>query len=997
MNDASPRPAKTPPANASSPARSEDRAGELAQSLGLTPDRIEERLDLMGLTREARQDLRSVAGAVAEDAEGFVEQLYDRLLRSPSTAKWFHRAGTVERLKHHQRRYLSELFSAPIDRDYVLRRLQIGVVHHRVRLTPRWYMATCAHFVCAHVPRLLHASADARLGMERIVTLLKTVLFDASLVLDAYGMSLEQSLLADQRSAREPESHEEAKMDHPPRGPEPDAGPPQLFSRLHLTDDDCGERQSFLGIDDATCRTLREMTPLIREVLPEMLEGFYGAFRRWPATRALLPEAVVERLVKQVTSYWLELSQAKFDRPYAASRTRIGIVHERVGVTAPIYLTGLARQVGSLLQAIARQPGDPTSKVTNLVKGVMFDASFVLDAYMDTRATSVLRHEGYASQLLANLTMGVAVLDPQHRVNYANAALLHQLGVEAGIVRHMPAADLLADPRIDALLSQVASNPGAKRYLRTEFGGRQLRVTLFQLVLGVEDSGQAPLALLVEDLTEASSATPEVRQLERGLEAVVCAVDAVLWEADPREWIFTMVSSPVLALTGFRDMYFLGRPGAWTELLPVPDRERFLRECAQLQPRQSLTIVHRLITASGAPRWVRTHVARSGADDGSPLLSGVSLDVSDSFLEEKRRLEAVGRLAGAMAHEINGVLAIISGSLGLIADFQVPEQIADIQSANEAVRRGAALTRRLQIFAQGAPLRPLPTNLNALIHSGLPEVRLAAGPATELRFVPSPALWMCSIDHALFLGALLDLVANARESMLHGGHIQLLTRNVRAEEIDLAADVGSFADHVEVAVHDAGTGMDDEVRARATEPCFTTKPDAQGLGLSMVYGFVHQSRGHLVIESHEGRGSTVRLRFPRSTAAGTSAPGPATAGTSQRRVLVVDDDAALGSLLQRLLVRQGFAVQVAQSPDEARRLVEIGPPDVLLCDVLFHGEAVGAELGRELRTRYPTLPVIYMSGFTKTMLHLQPDERFISKPFQLPELYALLEQAFSGK
>ena len=485
-----------------------------------------------------------------------------------------------------------------------------------------------------------------------------------------------------------------------------------------------------------------------------------------------------------------------------------------------------------------------------------------------------------------------------------SAALLQPLGVDAGLVKHMQARDLLANAHVDAHLSEVAANPGVRRFLRTEFGGRRLRSTFLQMGQGAEAPSLSPLAILVEDLTEATSATPEVRQVEHGLESVVSAVDAVLWEADPRDWMFTMVSTPILALTGYPDVHFIGRPGAWPELIPLPDHDRFLAECAQLLPRQRFTIQHRLTTSTGGLRWVRTQITCSNNDSAITTYRGVSVDVSASVLEERRRLEAVGRLAGTIAHEMNGVLALIAGNMGLLAETTSATQATEIRAVHESVSRGAALTRRLQIFAQGAPLRLLPSTLNDLIQSNLQDLQLAVGYATQLTFDPEPDLGICAMDSQWFGSALINLVANARESIRISGQIRLATRNVPMDEIALAADVGSFAEHVEVSVSDTGSGMEDEVRIRATEPCFSTRSGAAGLGLSMVYGFVQQCRGHMVIESQEGHGTTVRLRFPRLQTpvpkiAPTAIPSPAI-----RQLLVVDDDRDIATLLQRILQRR---------------------------------------------------------------------------------------------
>lgn len=376
------------------------------------------------------------------------------------------------------------------------------------------------------------------------------------------------------------------------------------------------------------------------------------------------------------------------------------------------------------------------------------------------------------------------------------------------------------------------------------------------------------------------------------------------------------------------------------------------------------------------------------------MLRGVSMDVSSSFLAEQQRLEAVGRLAGSIAHEFNGLLTTLSGSLGLLMEGAEEEDRIEIKAANDAIARGASLTRRLQAFAQGSPLRLTPAVLNRVIHSLATSLRQAAGAGVEVALETQEELWPCQIDPDQFGGALMNLVVNARESMPFGGQVRIATRNIRARDILPTAGTTVFEDHVEVTVADTGVGMKSETRSRSIEPFFTTKNGGAGLGLSVVHGFVRQSRGHLVIESSLNQGTTIRLRFPRLAPQQPANPATSESGAPKGRVVVVEDDRSIAAVLQRMLVRRGHAVRVAHSIEDARGLIASEPPELVICDVVFEGEAQGSVFGRELGLQYPELPLVYTSGYTKASLHLEEGDLFLAKPFTLEDLDRILKQVF---
>ncbi|MCC6233865.1 MAG: response regulator, partial [Verrucomicrobiales bacterium] len=880
--------------------------------------------------------------------------------------------------------------------------LHVGAVHHRVRLTPRWFVLTCAHFLLDHIDPILEASKSRGDGPEVLVTFLKSILFDASLTLDAYGMSLEEELRTDPQEAA-PESSSATSQAPAPHAERPHGRHPHgQISRLPADAEGCEERCAFLDLDDTTRRHLRTLEPMFHSAMGTVLEEFYETFTQWPLTAPLLTDATVQRLLAQVSSYWFELAQSQFDRPYSVSRTRIGVIHEQLGVTAQLYLIGLARQLASFVRALFRTHAEPRPAIAALLRAAFFDISYVMDAYMDARAAAVLRTEGYASQLLACLNVGVAILDPQLRLRSANPALLKLLGTDAGLIRHLHLRDLLPDPRVVALAERARANPEHREALQTRFGGRLLRLNTMRLsisssgvgALSPEGSTPSQLALLVDDISDLVHLAPQIDQLEQHLSETIASIDAVLWEADPQDWTFSLVSSPVLQLTGFREMHFLGRAGAWLERIPAPDRERFVGQCRALRDGERSEITHRLLHADGSVPWIRTHVVRTPRGTRPAVFHGVSLNITASFEAERRRLEAITRLSGNVAHEFNSVLTVVSGAIAMLAEEATPATLADLAAARAAVERGATLTRHLQSLAHSRPLRPRPVLLSDLVQASHTTVERTLGANIDLTTQSVADLWWCQLDPAQFEEALLNLVRNARDAMPRGGRVRIDTRNVRGDTLRPAPEIASEGDHVELALTDSGGGMPDEVRLRSVEPFFTTKDQALGLGLSVVHGFVRQSHGHLVVESRVSEGTTIRMRFPRLHRTLPPLSGDPAAPASRRSVLVVDDDATVAQVFRRLLERRGYAVSVAHSTEQARLRLAETLPDAVITDVVFGSSPLGIPFARDLRTNHPHLPVIITSGYTKDSLDLGPDDLFLPKPFTIEELETLLTRCF---
>ncbi len=951
------------------------QSAQIAADLGLTPSLLEGRLAALTLGPADRAKLRATWPLMQQGAPAFLDRFYERLLACPSTRAWLTSSELVARLKQQQLLSLEALFTDEYDFRHALRCLRVGMTHHRIRLTPQWFVASYAHFLCEHVPQLLRSAGSVEAGLELVITLTKSALLDAALALDGYAMSAEN----DVRAHRLPRSAAPVPTEafhHPMAQPAP-ASP---LSRSRVATDEATERAAFLGIDAATLEALRSLAPFALEAVPLTLDAFYGLFSTWSETAALVPGATVERLKRQVGSYWHELLRGSFDRPYAASRTLVGIVHERIGLSSPLYLVGLAQQLATLMRAAVPKSADPVGAVQALLRAVFFDASFVLQAYVQARAEAVLRSDGFASELLAGLSAGVALVDQRLRVESMNPALATLFPIDPGLARLVQLEQLVPLPAAVALVRRAWEQPSGHRQVGVlEDGVRSFRATAQRLTgAGNKES----VALVLDEITDLVKAQHSAQDDARGFGRVLETVEALLWETEDE--VLTLVSRSALAVTGHRDVSLLGRQGAFEQLIPEPDRVVFVKQARALATGERKVVRHRLQRADGVVVWLDTELARCSAK----VLCGVSVDVTRQVTEERRRIEALGRLGGGIAHEFNNRLTVILSSLSLLESPTLDQGQAElIREAKQAAERSTVLTQQLLSVAQRQVLRPKPMVLNEVLGSARGALTSLVGSDIELELKLEPSLWRCNLDAKELETALVNLVANARDSMPVGGRVTVSTRNVPS--------VGE-ADFVEVTVEDTGEGMDERVRHRAFEPFFTTRPSAAGLGLSMVHGFVSQSGGQVSLSSSEGRGTVVRLRFPRLA---EEVSAPVGVDESSPFVLVVDDEPSLRLVMSRLVKRLGLQGAAVGSVKDALGVVRTRRVDLLVTDVVLADGESGAALGPEARLLKPGLPVLYVSGYTRQELDLQklgPLEWFLPKPFVASEFEQAVRAALAA-
>ena len=380
----------------------------------------------------------------------------------------------------------------------------------------------------------------------------------------------------------------------------------------------------------------------------------------------------------------------------------------------------------------------------------------------------------------------------------------------------------------------------------------------------------------------------------------------------------------------------------------------------------------------------------------------------ESQLRHAQRMESIGQLTGGIAHDFNNLLAIMVGNLDL-----AKERIGDhpairkqIDSALNAALRGAELVQRLLAFARRQALAPDTIDLNRHLPDVIAMLQRALGDHIDLNVKLEPELWLARVDPTLVDDALLNLAINARDAMPNGGNLTIETQNVVLDETYAARNIDVVAgDYVMIAVSDTGIGMPPEVVERVFEPFFTTKGVGRGtgLGLSMVYGFVKQSGGHIKIYSEPGHGTCVRIYLPRSgepeqrrESAGEPVEAPRGAGT----VLLAEDNAEVRATAEWMLTELGYQVHaVADGPAALHWLDGGARVDLLLTDVVMPGGINGYELAEEAVKRRPGLKILLTTGYTETSMRNGRERHafaVLSKPYNVATLAHAVQQALCG-
>jgi len=524
---------------------------------------------------------------------------------------------------------------------------------------------------------------------------------------------------------------------------------------------------------------------------------------------------------------------------------------------------------------------------------------------------------------------------------------------------------------------------------------------------------------LVESATTSRRNAKAMKESERKYRNILDNMQDVFFRTDT-EGRLVMISPSVEVTLGFspvelieRDMIGLFGNSA--------NREKFLEELARQDGN---------LTGYETPmRHKDGHIVQTSTNAQYHLnergqilgVEGVSRDIterknaeaalreSEAALRHSQRMETIGQLTGGIAHDFNNLLGIMIGNTEMLQDRIIDDAEGqdNIEDLKWAVDRAASLTNRLLAFSRKQTLSPVSVDFSDLIDDLDDLLRRTLGETINLRIKPAPNLWPATIDAHQFENTLVNLALNARDAMPGGGTLTIETANVTLGETytEPHSDVAP-GDYVRIAVSDTGAGMSPEVQEKAFEPFFTTKEagEGTGLGLSMVYGLILQSSGHIAIYSEEGLGTTVNLYIPRSGEAAAEQDGKnetreVTMGSG--RILIVEDDARVRKVPVRILQDHGYETLEAGTGKEALEHLSGGLHiDLLFTDIVLPGGMNGAEIATEAKLLQPNIKILYTTGYAENSDvvdgKLDPGVALVNKPYNREGLLEKVRATLAG-
>lgn len=519
------------------------------------------------------------------------------------------------------------------------------------------------------------------------------------------------------------------------------------------------------------------------------------------------------------------------------------------------------------------------------------------------------------------------------------------------------------------------------------------------------------LAVYFRDASPEIVAEAELRKAKERLDLVIKATNDVIWDWD-------IATNTLWWSEALTEQYGHPRsehgddPKTWLDNIHADDYEWVHNQYFAAMNNPKTTNWHgeyRFLKADGSVAYVndRCYIARD--DDGKAVrIIGSLLDVTerrelDERLHHSQKMEAVGQLTGGVAHDFNNLLTVILGNAELISeqlDSDHPlKGLADMTVS--AAERGSELTNRLLAFARRQPLDPKPIQVNDLLENMLPLIKRTLSESIQIDFMPAPDLWLAEVDTAQLESALLNLSINARDAMPGGGKLTIESANVLLDaEYTQAHTEVTPGEYIVISVSDTGSGMTAEVIRQAFEPFFTTKERGKGsgLGLSMVYGYVKQSNGHIKIYSELNHGTTIKIYLPRIQGqAEVVAPRATThiAG-GKERILVVEDDELVRQHVIRQLQDFGYEITAVNSAKAALVQLQQQSFDLLFTDVVMP-EMNGPQLAAEAHKLYPNMKLLFTSGYTENAIvhhgRLDPGVKLLSKPYRRQDLANKIREA----
>ncbi|MBW2589585.1 MAG: response regulator, partial [Deltaproteobacteria bacterium] len=494
-------------------------------------------------------------------------------------------------------------------------------------------------------------------------------------------------------------------------------------------------------------------------------------------------------------------------------------------------------------------------------------------------------------------------------------------------------------------------------------------------------------AQLEAEIVERNKTEQQLKNSEKFLAAVIENIPDMIFVKDAKDLSFIRFNKAGEDLLGYSKEELIGKN--YYDFFSEHEADAFIRKDRDvLNSKQLLDIPEEIIqTKFRGERVLHTKKISIQDENGQPVyLLGISEDITDKKkaedskkeleeqLRQAQKMEAIGVLAGGVAHDFNNILTTIIGNANLALmevgkDDALREEIEDIKIAGE---RAAALTRQLLAFSRKQIIQPKILDLNELLSGTEKMLGRLLGEDVEILTIFEPALWQVEADPGQMEQVIMNLAVNARDAMPMGGKLTIETANVDLDKNYLSEHgiEGTPGHYVMLAISDTGSGMDKETQEHIFEPFFTTKElgKGTGLGLSTVYGIAKQNKGFIWVYSEPGQGTTFKIYLPKvkeGAEAEEKEQTPVLELGGSETVLIVEDDDGLRKIAETVLKQRGYKVLKAENGEDALRVSEAhdGSIDLLITDVVMP-KMGGRETAERLQPLYTQIKVIYMSGYT---------------------------------
>jgi two-component system cell cycle sensor histidine kinase/response regulator CckA len=609
---------------------------------------------------------------------------------------------------------------------------------------------------------------------------------------------------------------------------------------------------------------------------------------------------------------------------------------------------------------------------------------------------------GQFRALIENSSDIIAIVDKDGAIRYISPAVRRILGFVPAQLQGYSAVESIAFQRA---LDRPGIHPPVEQRFRHKDGTWRLLETMANNQL--EDPVIAGVIITARDITGPEMAGEElIASQERYRELFENANDMVY--THDLQWVLTSLNKAGELLLGYKRQELVGMSMA---RLVAPQHHIMVREMLNRKMGGETRTVYEVEFVNRSGELVPVEVStRLIFQNGRPFgVQGIGRDITErkrleAQLSQSGKMEAIGRLAGGVAHDFNNLITVIAGySQWMLEEMPADSPLAE--SASEIVfacNRASLLTNQLLAFSRNQAVAPVVGDLNTLVADFDQMLRRVIGEDIELITRTGPAPGYVKADPGQVEQVILNLVINARDAIAGHGRIVVETANVQlpAERLLSHSDTPAGS-YVMLSVRDSGCGFDDRVKAHLFEPFFTTKETGTGLGLSTVYGIVKQNAGHIEVESKTGAGSTFRIYFPKveKSAEPDHARQNHDRAGGEETILLVEDLKEVRRIASNMLVRLGYTVLEAANGVEAKQVfATYGKPIRLLITDVIMPEMGGPELAEQLMAGHKDLKVLFISGYAGEAL-VQPcltDAALLRKPFTLDDLAAKIRGLLDG-